>query len=53
MAGCTSCSFDRGPGADNVLYVTNSGAEVFPINGTLTMGANVIAVNTYGKGIGI
>jgi sugar lactone lactonase YvrE len=45
MAGCTSCSFGRRPGMDNVLYVTNSGAEVFPVNGTLTMGANVVAVN--------
>lgn len=45
MAGCTSCSFGRGPGADNILYVTNSGAEVYPVNETLTMGANVVAVN--------
>jgi sugar lactone lactonase YvrE len=45
MAGCTSCSFGRGRSADNILYVTNSGAEVFPVNGTLTIGANVVAVN--------
>lgn len=44
MAGCTACSFGRRVGTDNVLYVTNSGAEVYPVNGTLTMGANVVAV---------
>lgn len=45
MAGCTSCCFGRRSGTDNVLYVTNSGAEVYPVNGTLTMGANVVAIN--------
>ncbi|UKZ58682.1 uncharacterized protein TrAtP1_000012 [Trichoderma atroviride] len=45
MAGCTSYSFGRRAGRDNVLYVTNSGAEVYPVNGALTMGASVVAVN--------
>ncbi|KAL7892004.1 hypothetical protein HDV63DRAFT_413111 [Trichoderma sp. SZMC 28014] len=44
MEGCTSCSFGRGADADHILYVTNSGAEVFPVNGTLTIGAKVVAV---------
>ncbi|KAM0247230.1 hypothetical protein ACHAQJ_009938 [Trichoderma viride] len=45
MAGCTSCDFGRGPREANILYVTNSGAEVFPVNGTLTTGASIVAVH--------
>ncbi|KAL7929305.1 hypothetical protein V8C35DRAFT_325286 [Trichoderma chlorosporum] len=44
MAGCTSCVFGRGFEVAHILYVTNSGAEVYPVNGTLTQGANIVAV---------
>lgn len=47
LAGPTSCTFGR-RGLDEVLFVATSGGLANPINGTLTEGGKIVAVDTKG-----
>ncbi|KAI0016059.1 hypothetical protein F4780DRAFT_798701 [Xylariomycetidae sp. FL0641] len=48
LAGDTACAFGRGHGDREVLYVVTSGALGDPVNGTVTEGGKVVAVDTAG-----
>lgn len=48
VPGPTSCAFGRGHDDRETLYVVTSGGLAGPINGTITTGGNVIAVDTKG-----
>ncbi|KAH8900324.1 hypothetical protein GQ53DRAFT_634223 [Thozetella sp. PMI_491] len=48
VAGGTACQFGRGPTDKEILYVVTSGALGSPVNGTITEGAKVVAVDTTG-----
>lgn len=47
LPGPTSCMFGR-RGLDEVLFVATSGGLAAPINGTLTEGGKIVAVDTKG-----
>ncbi len=46
LAGSTACQFGRGKTDKRVLYVVTSGGEAAPVNGTLTQGGKIVAVDT-------
>lgn len=46
VAGGTTCQFGRGAGDKDVLYVVTTGGMSAPVNGELTEGGKVVAVNT-------
>ena len=48
VAGGTACKFGRTPIDRDTLYVITSGGLAAPINGTLTEGGKVVAIDTRG-----
>lgn len=48
LAGDTAVAFGRGPSDGKILYVSTSGGLSDPVNGTLTEGGQVVAVDTSG-----
>ncbi|KAL6411021.1 Six-bladed beta-propeller TolB-like protein [Ilyonectria robusta] len=48
VAGDTSAAFGRGKKDKQVLYVVTSGAWSKPVNGTITEGGKIVAVDTRG-----
>ncbi|CAJ2501444.1 Uu.00g042970.m01.CDS01 [Anthostomella pinea] len=48
LAGGTSAAFGRGETDRHVLYVTTNGGLNSPVNGTVTEGGKVVAVDTSG-----
>ncbi|KAH7145427.1 hypothetical protein B0J13DRAFT_607114 [Dactylonectria estremocensis] len=48
VAGDTSAAFGRGRKDKQVLYVVTSGAWSKPVNGTMTEGGKIVAVDTRG-----
>lgn len=46
VAGAVSASFGRLPGDQDTLYVVTSGAMLFPINGSISEGGKVVALDT-------
>jgi hypothetical protein len=47
-AGAVATAFGKLRGDTNTLYVVTSGAIVFPINGTVTEGGKIVAIDTTG-----
>ncbi|EON97825.1 putative six-bladed beta-propeller -like protein [Phaeoacremonium minimum UCRPA7] len=48
VAGDTAAAFGRLKADKKVLYVSTSGAEGAPVNGTITEGGKVVAIDTSG-----
>lgn len=46
VAGPTAAAFGRTPKDSHILYVTTSGGANVPVNGNITIGAQVLAINT-------
>ena len=46
IAEPTACAFGRGEGDEQVLYVTTAGGLAFPVDGDVTVGGQVVAVDT-------
>jgi hypothetical protein len=50
FAGTTACAFGKSARDYEILYVTTNGGLASPVNGTLTEGGSVIAVDTSSFG---
>jgi hypothetical protein len=50
IAEPTSCAFGRGPHDKNILYVVTAGAMETPVNGTIIIGGQLVAVKTNSRG---
>jgi sugar lactone lactonase YvrE len=48
VAGDTSARFGRTPGKFDTLYVSTAGRSALPVNGTVTEGGKVVAIDTRG-----
>lgn len=48
LAGGTACAFGRRAGDSHVLYVVTNGGLTSPVNGTVTEGGKVVAIDTRG-----
>lgn len=48
VAGDTSARFGRTPGKFDTLYVSTAGGPAPPVNGTVTEGEKVVAIDTRG-----
>jgi hypothetical protein len=48
VAGCTAAAFGRSKKDGKTLYVTTSGGQAVPVNGTVTEGGKVVAIDTSG-----
>ncbi|KAH7117163.1 hypothetical protein B0J11DRAFT_538468 [Dendryphion nanum] len=48
VAGATAAAFGRTPKDSDILYVVTSGALAVPVNGTITEGGKIVAINTKG-----
>lgn len=48
VAGATAAAFGRKPLDRDVLYVVTSGALAGPVNGTITEGGKIVAINAKG-----
>ncbi|KAK2763793.1 hypothetical protein FQN54_009410 [Arachnomyces sp. PD_36] len=48
VAGATACRFGRREGEEEILYVVTDGAHANPVNGTVTEGGKVVAVDVSG-----
>lgn len=46
VAGATAAAFGRTPQDRDILYVVTSGALAVPVNGTITEGGKIVAINT-------
>ncbi|KAJ4126943.1 hypothetical protein NW754_002213 [Fusarium falciforme] len=46
VAGATAAAFGRTPKDRDILYVVTSGALAAPVNGTITEGGKIVAINT-------
>ncbi|KAI0484231.1 hypothetical protein GGR56DRAFT_662487 [Xylariaceae sp. FL0804] len=46
VAGDTACAFGRGPAYEKYLFVTTNGALKAPVNGTVSEGGKVVAIDT-------
>lgn len=50
IAEPTSAAFGRGPNDKNILYVSTVGGMERPVNGNITIGAQLVAVTTSSQG---